>query len=101
MRAAWTPPPPAPAGRPAAVSLVLPPPGVRLKFDDVAVQQARRRLLAGKPFDGVTTLLTDASHFEGSLLVARGPDAARLADDPFAQIFPARILTVEGGLLGR
>jgi hypothetical protein len=89
------------AGAPARASLVLPPPGVRLAFDDVAVQQARRELLAGAPFDAVSTLLTDDSHFEGSLLVARGPDAARLPDDPFARVFPARILHVGAGLLGR
>lgn len=32
-------------GAPARISLVLPPEGVRLAFDDVAVQQARRDLL--------------------------------------------------------
>ena len=90
-----------PAGAPARVSLVLPPAGVRLAFDDVADQQARRELLQGPPFDAVTSLLRDDSHFEGSLLVARGADAARLADDPFARIFPARILHVGAGLLGR
>jgi hypothetical protein len=90
-----------PAGAPVRISLVLPPPGVRLAFDDVAVQHARRELLAGLPFDAVSTLLTDDSHFDGSLLVARGEDAARLADDPFALVFPARLLDVGGGLLGR
>src|SRR5439155_9223654 len=63
------------AGTAARVSLVLPPAGVRLPFDDLAVQHARRGLLAGPPFDAVSTLLTDDSHFEGSLLVARGEDA--------------------------
>lgn len=88
-------------GLPASVSLVLPPPGVRLKFDDLAVQHARRVVLAGRPWDVVSTLLSDASHFEGSLVVARGPDASRrLAADPFARIFPARILEVDAGLLG-
>jgi hypothetical protein len=89
-----------PEGEPARVSLVLPPPGVRLKFDDTAVQQARRRVLAEPPFDGVSTLLTDASHFEGAVTVARGPRALRLYDDPFARIFPARVLEVENGLFG-
>jgi hypothetical protein len=89
-----------PDGAAAQVSLVRPPPGVRLLFDDPAVQQARRDLLAGAPFDAVTTLLSDASHFEGSLVVARGRDVARLRDDPFARVFPARILRVEAGLLG-
>ena len=90
-----------PAGEAATISLVLPPPGVRLLFDDPAVQEARRRVLAGAPFDGVTTLLRDASHFEGALTVARGSDVHRLIDDPFARIFPARILEVDRGVLGR
>ena len=90
-----------PDGASARVSLVLPPAGVRLAFDDVAVQQARRDLLAGEPFDAVSTLLTDDSHFEGSILVARGENAARLGDDPFARIFPARVLHVGAGVLGR
>jgi hypothetical protein len=89
-------------GAPAIVSLVLPPPGVRLLFDDVAVQQARRAVLLGRPADAVSTLLTDASHFEGAVTVFRGADAsARAAEDPFARIFPARVLQVAGGLFGR
>jgi hypothetical protein len=90
-----------PEGAPARISLVLPPAGYRLAFDDVAVQQARRDLLQGEPFDAVTTLLRDDSHFAGSLLVARGDDAARLGDDPFARLFPPRILRVGAGTLGR
>jgi hypothetical protein len=84
----------------ARVSLVLPPPGVRLAFDDPAVQQARRRVLADGGFDAVSTLLTDSSHFEGSVIVARGAQAGRLRDDPFARVFPQRILDVEAGLFG-
>jgi len=90
-----------PQGTSARISLVLPPEGHRLAFDDLAVQQARRDLLAGEPFAAVTTLLRDDSHFEGSLLVARGLDAARLGDDPFARLFPARVLHVSAGVLGR
>lgn len=92
-----------PAGAPALVSLVLPPPGVQLLFDDPAVQQARRRVLAGPPFDAVSTLLRDSSHFEGAVTVARGAhDEERLRwDDPFARIFPARLLRVDAGLFGR
>ena len=90
-----------PGGRPARVSLVLAPAGVRLKFDDVAVQEARRRVLAGLPFDAVSTLLRDSSHFEGALTVARGDGVQRLADDSFARIFPARLLDVGPGLFGR
>jgi hypothetical protein len=89
-----------PRGPACAVSLVLAPGGVRVPFDDLAVQQARRRILAGPPPDAVTTLLRDASHFEGSLLVARGPRAGLLDADPFARLFPARRLEVDGGVLG-
>jgi len=85
-----------PQGAAARVSLVLPPAGARLAFDDVAVQHARRELLAGEPFDAVSSLLTDDSHFEGSILVARGADTGRLADDPFARVFRARLLDVGG-----
>lgn len=88
-------------GASARLSLVLPPPGIRLAFDDVAIQQARRELLLGEPFDAVTTLLRDDSHFEGSLLVARGEAVARLGEDPFARVFPARVLHVGAELLGR
>jgi hypothetical protein len=89
------------AGGPAAwVSYVRPPDGVRLPFDDLAVQQARRAVLAGPPQDAVSTLLSDASHFEGAVTVARGAGVARLGDDPFARVFPARILSVGDGLFG-
>ena len=84
------------AGGAAVVSLVRPPAGVRLPFDDLAVQQARRAALARRPFDALSTLLSDASHFEGSITVARGDEqVGRLPDDPFARIFPARVLAVE------
>ena len=89
-----------PGGAPAWISLVLPPHDARLAFDDLAVQHARRRVLAEPPQDAVSTLMRDASHFEGAITVARGPGAARLADDPFARIFPARILRVGAGVLG-
>lgn len=90
-----------PQGAEAHVSLVRPPRGVRLLFDDLAVQHARRAVLAAAPQDAVTSLLSDASHFEGSLTVARGDGVARLADDPFARIFPARLLHVGAGVVGR
>jgi hypothetical protein len=89
-----------PAGAGAWVSLVRPPAGVRLLFDDLSVQQARRAVLAGQPMDAVTTLLSDASHFEGALTVARDDRVSRLADDPFARVFPQRILRVDAGALG-
>jgi hypothetical protein len=89
-----------PGGAPALISLVLPPGGTRLAFDDLAVQHARRRVLTELPQDAVSTLMRDASRFEGSITVARGSGVTRLADDPFARIFPARILRVGPGVLG-
>jgi hypothetical protein len=89
-----------PDGESAWISLVRPPAGVRLPFDDVAVQHARRRVLAEPPADALSTLLSDASHFEGAITVRRRDDPL-LRDDPFARVFPARILRVEAGLLGR
>ena len=57
-------------------------------------------MFAQRPFDGVSTLLSDASHFEGTVTVARGGQLTLLRDDPFARIFPARLLDLEGGLFG-
>ena len=90
-----------PSGEAAWISLVLPPHGVRLPFDDLAVQHARRRVLAEPPADAISTLLSDASHFEGALTVIRDDALRRLRDDPFARVFPARLLRVDAGLLGR
>jgi len=89
-----------PDGEPASISLVVPPDGVRLAFDGLAVQHARRRVLAEPPQDALSTLMRDSSHFEGAITVARGMGVARLGDDPFARIFPARILRVSAGVMG-
>jgi hypothetical protein len=88
-------------GSEAWISLVLAPAGVRLAFDDLAVQQARRLVLR-QPFPAaVSTLLRDDSHFEGAITVARSAaEKHRLSDDPFARIFPSRLLAVEAGILG-
>ncbi len=78
----------------AEVSLVLAPPLVRLLFDDTAVQQARRDVIAGRPPRALSTLLRGDGIFAGAVTV----DPA--GDDPFARIFPARCLTVGRGLFG-
>ena len=89
------------AGSACVVSLVLAPRGVRLPFDDPAVAQARRRVLAAvPPPDALSTLLSDASHFEGAVSVWRGVPDWVVADDPFARVFPAVRLEVEAGLFG-
>jgi hypothetical protein len=90
-----------PDGAPAWISLVLPPEGVRLAFDDLAVQQARRLVLRHRFPAAVSTLLRDDSHFEGAITVGRSPiEKQRLREDPFARIFPSRLLAVEAGILG-
>jgi hypothetical protein len=89
-----------PHGGAASISLVLLPRSRHVKFDDPAVQQARRDVLARPPAEAVSTLLFDASHFAGAITVERR-DPARLADDPFARVHPARILHVGAGMLGR
>ena len=90
-----------PDGPPGWISLVLAPRGVRLPFDDPAVQQARRLVLMRPPPTAVSTLLRDDSHFEGAITFADSPAARRwLNDDPFARIFPPKLLAVEAGILG-
>ena len=83
-----------PDGAAAEVSLVLAPPRMRILFDDTAVQQARRDVLAGRPPRALSTLLRGDSIFAGAITV--GP----VGDDPLARIFPARKLSVAAGLFG-
>jgi hypothetical protein len=88
-------------GAAAWISLVLAPAGVRLPFDDLAVQQARRTILSRPPLAAVSTLLRDDSHFEGAITVARTEaEKQRLLDDPFARVFARRLLEVGPGVLG-
>jgi hypothetical protein len=90
-----------PDGGPAWISLVLAPSGVRLPFDDLAVQQARRSVLSRPPLAAVSTLLRDDSHFEGAISVAHSADDLWwLRDDPFARIYPGKLLAVDAGILG-
>ena len=81
-------------GEQALVSFVLAPPGVRLPFDDTAVKQARRDVIAGRPPRALSTLLRGDSIFAGAITVEP------VGDDPFARIFPARRLIVGAGLFG-
>jgi hypothetical protein len=88
-------------GSAAWISLVLPPPGVRLPFDDLAVQRARRLVLLHPFAAAVSTLLRDDSHFEGAITVTHSAaQLHRLRDDPFSRIFSSRLLAVEAGILG-
>jgi hypothetical protein len=90
-----------PAGPPAWVSLVLVPPEVSPLFDDPAVSQAMRRVLAGPPFAAVSTLVRDAVHFAGAVTVEHGDRPSRLTDDPFARLYPPRLVRVGPGMFGR
>jgi len=90
-----------PQGATAWVSVVLAPAGVRLPFDDLAVQEARRLVLMRPPPAAVSTLLRDDSHFEGAITVARSAAAKWwLREDPFARIFPRKLLAVGAGIFG-
>jgi hypothetical protein len=86
---------------PAWVSLVLVPPEAAPLFDDPAVSQAMRRVLAGPPFAAVSTLVRDAVHFVGAVTVDHSDRLDRLADDPFGRLYPARLLRVGPGMFGR
>ncbi len=88
-----------PAGGPGFASLVLAPDGLFLPFDDVAVTAALRQVLRLPPAPVFSTLLVGDDRLVGSLTAA--PEAAgRLDQDPFANLFPARALRVEAGVLG-
>ena len=89
-----------PDGAPALASLVLPPDGVTIPFDDAAVSQALRTALAAPWPDVLSTLVVEESRFAGALTAVRNGDRARLAADPFARIFPAELVEVGPGLLG-
>jgi hypothetical protein len=90
-----------PGGAGAVVSLAVAPPGVSLLFDDVAVSQAIRSVLSMPPADALSTLSQGDTRFVGAVTVVHGDDLGRLGHDPFAAVFPARLLRVEPGLFGR
>ena len=90
-----------PEGAPALVSLVLPPDGITIAFDDAAVSGALRADLTEPWPDVLSTLVVGSSRFASSLTGVRDGDRARLASDPFARIFPAELVEVGPGLLGR
>jgi len=89
-----------PSGEPGSVSLVLAPDGLYLPFDDPAVAHATRMVLAMSPADVCSTLVDGDDRFRGSLTGTHGDDG-RLRYDPFGVLFPAVVLRVEAGILGR
>ena len=90
-----------PNGEAALVSLVLPPDGITIAFDDPAVSGALRASLAEPWPDVLSTLVVESSRFAGALTAVRDGDRSRLGSDPFARIFPAELVEVGPGLLGR
>jgi hypothetical protein len=87
-----------PDGDAGWISLVLVAPPFALPFDDLAVQQARRDVLARAPaVRAVSTLLRDSSHFQGAITVTD----ERRDGDPFARLAPRRVLRAGPGLFGR
>ncbi|HXH87474.1 MAG TPA: hypothetical protein VNI55_02560 [Gaiellaceae bacterium] len=90
-----------PEGAAGLASLVLPPDGVSILFDDPAVSGALRAALAAPWPDVLSTLVVESSKFAGALTAVRDGDRGRLASDPFARIFPAELVEVGPGLLGR
>lgn len=89
-----------PGGAPAAASLVLAPPGRWWAFDDPAVADATRRVLAATVVPLLSTLTLGDDRFVGAITAVRDGSTRRLHDDPFGLLFPRRLLDVDGGLLG-
>jgi hypothetical protein len=73
--------------------------GAALRYDEPEIQQARRDALAwwipllGDDLVCLTTFALDASRCAGAMTVARDP--ARLADDPFARLFPGTVVRTD------
>ncbi|MBV8528439.1 MAG: hypothetical protein JOZ75_09000 [Candidatus Dormibacteraeota bacterium] len=89
-----------PDGEPAWVSLALATPPLRVLYDDPAVSQAIRDVLAAPAADVMSTLMLDSSAIGGAI-TARRDGWSELIDDPFARIFSRRVLCVDAGLIGR
>jgi hypothetical protein len=84
----------------AWVSLVIVPRSVAPLFDDVAVSEAMRKVLRGPAPTAVSTLVRDATTLAGAVTVSRGAGPESLRDDPFARLYPNRVLRSGPGLFG-
>jgi hypothetical protein len=87
-------------GEPAWISLALAPERLRILFDDPAICQAMRVVLAGPAADVMSTLVRDPSTIGGAFTATHASTPDSLADDPFARIFPRTLLRVDGGFVG-
>lgn len=73
--------------------------GRSIPFDDGAVIGALRRRLSAPTWPTlVSTMLVDWSRIGGA--ITAGPTLASVFDDPFALVFPRRILRIDEGALG-
>ena len=89
-----------PGGAPAWVSLVLAAPGERMLFDDPAVSWALRHTLVSWPWTATSTLTRDSSTIGGAFTAIQASSPRALSDDPFARLFPVRLLRVDSGFVG-
>jgi hypothetical protein len=87
-----------PGGKPAWLSLALASSAVL--FDDPAVSWALRRVLAGPCVRVMTTMTRDAATIGGALTAYDTRPPASQPDDPFARLFPTRVLHVGAGFVG-
>jgi hypothetical protein len=71
---------------------------VSLPFDDGAIGAALRRRLAEPWPEAMSTLLVDWSRIAGTITTARTEREA--LDDPFALVFPRRLIRVRAGTFG-
>jgi hypothetical protein len=90
-----------PSGESAWVSLALAPLGLRFLFDDPAVSWALKRVLAGPRVRAVSTLTRDSATIGGALTAYDFCPGTSQSDDPFARLFPTRVLRVGPGFVAR
>jgi hypothetical protein len=88
-----------PRGEPAWISLALAPQGTRFLFDDPGVSWALRRVLAGPRVRAVSTLTRDSATIGGALTAYDVCPSTSQSDDPFARLFPTRVLRVGPGFV--
>lgn len=91
-----------PGGEAMLCSLVLAPAEVSVDFDDPAVVGATRAALLLPPADLISTFVRRGHRFAGAITgVRHAARRWRLDADPFARIFPGRIVRIGPGLLAR
>jgi hypothetical protein len=69
-------------------------------FDDPAVSSALRSVLAGPRVRAMSTLTLDSASIGGALTAYDACPSVNQSADPFARLFPTRVLHVGGGFIG-